>query len=452
MSFPAFHPVACAKAATRVAELGDALPAPPGNPRIASLMELTQALRNCRTPFETLRAVRHGMVEAFGSKAWILLSTRGERDGEYRVVQMLLGGRDVDGADPWTSQEFPLYRGGVIGAIIRNSVPQVLHDVDWGNDPHFCETLAGYGAMLAIPLWGASLPMTWLLLLKRAPARFTTEELERAVLRSAIVTSLLESKALASELSRAHQQLDTDARKLGDLQRSLLPQPLPQIPGLEIAASYEPCGLAGGDLYDVFPLEDGASPPHWCLFIGDASGHGLAAATVMAMVQSILHAHPAGISGPADLLAHANRHLCSKGIGGFVTAFLAIYEPSNRRLTYACAGHPPPLAKSSTTDGILCLDGVGSCPLGINADETFEEATVYVRPGDTVLLYTDGITEAQNLRGDMFSEQQLRLALRKCRDGPTATTVDHLERLVARYRQGQAPRDDQTLLAIRGIE
>jgi sigma-B regulation protein RsbU (phosphoserine phosphatase) len=419
------------------------------NPRIANLQQLMQALGSCRTPLQTLRTVRRAMVDAFGSRGWIMLSTRGLGDGEYRIVPFLLGGRDADDCDPWAAErDLTVHRGGVIGAIIRHPHPRIVNDVDWAGDPQFSRALAGYTSLAAIPLVGEALPMTWVLLLKRHPKRFNNEELEHAVLRTAIIGSLLESKALATELARANARIDVDTRQVGELQRSLLPQPLPQIPGLSIAASYEPCGRAGGDLYDIFSLDHGAaSHSRWCLLIADASGHGLAAAVVIAMVQSILHAHPPQVTGPADLLVHVNRHICRKKIGGFVTAFLGIYEPATRRLTYASAGHPPPLLKGRMDGRMSRLDAVGSCPLGIDSEATSAEATVRLHAGDTLLLYTDGITETRNSRGEMFCEERLQQALDDYRGGPEVV-IDRLKKLVIRFRQERASLDDQTLLAV----
>src|SRR5260221_11569041 len=180
--------------------------------------------------------------------------------------------------------------------------------------------------------------------------------------------------------SSPYQQIDREARQVGELQRALLPATLPRIAGLKIAASYEPTGRAGGDLYDFFPLDerdnDRMNPGRWCIFIGDTAGHGLAAAVVIAIVQAVLHAHPPSIARPASLLTHANRQLCRKKLGGFVTGFLGIYEPRTRRLTYSNAGHPPPLLKRSCYGPIFLLDEVGSYPLGIDDAETVEEASV----------------------------------------------------------------------------
>jgi sigma-B regulation protein RsbU (phosphoserine phosphatase) len=246
--------------------------------------------------------------------------------------------------------------------------------------------------------------------------------------------------------------IDREARQVGELQRALLPASLPRIAGLEMAASYEPSGRAGGDLYDFFPLDerhnDQMDPGPWCVFIGDTAGHGLAAAVVIAIVQAVLHAHPARIARPASLLMHANRQLCRKRLGGFVTGFLGIYEPGTRRLTYSNAGHPPPLLRRSSHGPIFTLDEVGSYPLGIDDAETFEEASVQLEPGDTVLLYTDGITEARDTNGDQFDPRRLMCVFRDSGDRP-AELIDRLRQVVRAHEHGQVARDDQTLVAAR---
>ena len=265
--------------------------------------------------------------------------------------------------------------------------------------------------------------------------------------RTGVVEALRESKALAARLARTIRELEGEAREVGDVQRSLLPDPLPNIPGVEIAASCQPCGHAGGDLYDVFPLNDGPTPDRWCIFIGDATGHGLAAAVVITMVQSILRAHPSHVSGPGELLAHCNRHLCDKRVSGFVTGFLGIFQASTRRLTYACAGHPVPLLKSSNRQTVSRLDAIASYPLGVDPDTTFTERSSRIRPGDTLLLYTDGIAEAVNADDEMFAEERLEAAFRESRERP-AGLVAHFQRLVTAHRAGRRPTDDQTLVAI----
>jgi sigma-B regulation protein RsbU (phosphoserine phosphatase) len=186
------------------------------------------------------------------------------------------------------------------------------------------------------------------------------------------------------------------------------------------------------------------------MLIGDASGHGLAAAVVMAIVQAVLHAHPAGAAGPATLLMHANRQLCDKQIGGFFTAFLGVYEPASRRLTYANAGHPPPLLKRVADGSVRALDGALSYPLGIDDSEKFEEAAVTLEAGDNVLLYTDGITEARDAKGDLFAQERLNRAFGNAGGGP-AEVIDRVRVAVHAHQHGQPAPDDQTLVLARAL-
>jgi sigma-B regulation protein RsbU (phosphoserine phosphatase) len=352
----------------------------------------------------------------------------------------------------------PVQYGGIISAIIGRNEPQLIQEVDWSADPFFRVSLGGYASVMAIPFAGDHLPMTWAILLKRPPERFAVSDLEEAMERAVLIGSLLDNQLLAGQLQRANERIDRDARQVGELQRALLPATLPQIAGLEIAVSYEPSGRAGGDLYDFFPLgehhnahaEANAAPTRWCVFIGDAAGHGLAAAVVMAIVQAVLHAHPPGIARPASLLAHANRQLCRKNIGGFFTAFLGIYEPARRRLTYANGGQPRPLLRRSADGLISALDAVASYPLGIDESETFKEATISLEPGDIVLLYTDGITEARGTTEDRFEQDRLTRVLGDGGDRP-AELIDRLREAVRAHEQGQTASDDQTLVAVRAL-
>jgi sigma-B regulation protein RsbU (phosphoserine phosphatase) len=427
------------------------------NLRVASLTKLTRELGESRTPQQTMRTLHRGFAEAYGFVASVLLCTRGLPRGQYRVVQMQLEfGPLSDVFDEVPHEQGPVQTGGIVAAILSRPEPQLIQQVDWASDPFFRTTLVRYASVMALPFAGDHLPMTWAILLKPPPERFTVSNLEEAMQQVALIGSLLENQILAGQLALANERIESDARQVGELQRALLPASLPRIAGLEIAVSYEPSGRAGGDLYDFFPLGEcrnhqpdaNPAPTRWCAFIGDAAGHGLAPAVVMAIVQAVLHAHPAGVSRAASLLVHANRQLCRKSIGGFVTAFLGIYEPARRRLTYANAGHPPPLLKRST-DGAICpLDAVASYPLGIMESETFKEATVQLEPGDTLLFYTDGITEARGTEEALFEQDRLTRMFREGGDRP-AELIARVREAVRAYERGRTAKDDQTLVAAR---
>jgi sigma-B regulation protein RsbU (phosphoserine phosphatase) len=414
-------------------------------------------LEQSRTPEDTLRILERGFAAVDGFVASLLLSTRGLSSGHYRVVGAQLKDEPLSDLHSLGKEEpGPARRGGILGAIINRHEPQLLQDVDWARDPFFRETLSGYTSVMAIPVAGDRLPMTWAIGLKKPPKQFTVSDLEETVERAALVGALLESQILAGELARAHQQIDRDARQVGELQRALLPASPPRIAGMEIAASYEPLGRAGGDLYDFFPLDEGrdgradthTTPSRWCVFIGDIEGHGLAAAVVMAIVQAVLNAHPAGMARPSSLLMHANRQLCGKRIGGLVTAFLGIYDPPSRRLIYARAGHPPPLLKRAADGAVRALDAVGSYPLGIDASETFTEAALQLERGDNLLLYTDGITEAQGAAEVLFGVDRLMRVFRDGGDRP-AELIDRLREAVRAHVHSETAEDDRTVVAAR---
>ena len=367
------------------------------------------------------------------------------------VLVQLYNDGPAESFNPWEYEHLPIWRGGVVGEMIKENKPQVFQEVDWSRDENLGEKLRGFHSVMAMPMRGSRLPVSWVLLLLEEPDVWTPEDLEHSMLRTAIIGTLLESQTIGQELESANERIDGEIKQLAELQRSLLPDPLPNIPGLEIAASYEPSGRAGGDLYDFFPLYSGGKPPEqWCIFIGDASGHGAAAAVVMAIVQTILHAHPKDTRSASELLTYANRHLCKKKLGGFVTAFVGIYEPATRKMVYASAGHPPPLVKSGSNGGMSMLDEVASYPLGIDKENRFREGTVQLHPGDTVVMYTDGITEARNPEHEMFELDRLQCAIKSAQDGPEKL-IGQLHKAVCEFQRGRSQIDDQTMVAVRSV-
>jgi sigma-B regulation protein RsbU (phosphoserine phosphatase) len=427
---------------------------PSTNARIAGLTRLTRELQQSRTPSQTLRTIRQGLADMHGPTASLMLSTRGLPEGEYRVIELQAGDAGpLEGADPWAQGDLPIHQGGVIAKIIKTHEPQILQGVDWSADPFFHDSLSRYDSVVAVPLAGNHLPMSWVILLRQNPSFFTASDLEESALRVALISSLLESQMLMEEVADAHVLIDREVRRVGQIQRELLPDPLPQIPGLQIAASYETFGEAGGDLYDFIPLRAAPSDERerWALFIGDASGHGPSAAVVIAIVQALLHSHPPGVTSPAALMQHLNEHLCRRPIdSSFVTAFVGVYEPSSRRLTFACAGHPPPLLKGAMSRAARCINSISGYPLGIDTQQTFQEASIDLDRGDTLLFYTDGILEARDQSGAMFGIDGIEAVVRRC-SGASHEIVQTMRQAVTAHENGRRATDDQTLVALNVI-
>jgi sigma-B regulation protein RsbU (phosphoserine phosphatase) len=213
---------------------------------------------------------------------------------------------------------------------------------------------------------------------------------------------------------------------------------------MALAAYYQTSHRAGGDYYDFFPLGDG----RWGLFIADVSGHGTPAAVLMAVTHTLAHSYCGPGDPPGRLLEYVNQHLSARYTGpsdSFVTAFYGIYNPADRSLNYACAGHNPPRLKRCVDGSLALLDKVHDLPLGINPTEKYSSTTYHLVPGDQLVLYTDGITEAYNPKGELFGLGRMDKLLENC----SVTASDLLKSVLAavdEFTEGRPADDDRTVL------
>ena len=249
---------------------------------------------------------------------------------------------------------------------------------------------------------------------------------------------------LESQLGHARSQLAGYGETLLAIQRSIIPQRLPEVPGLDLAVHFTELEEAGGDLYDVSPL----GPESWAIVIADVSGHGLAAAAVLALTHALGHAlqEQGTPPSPGAALALVNGALAARYLvnsGQFVTALAGWYEARTQVFKYASAGHPPP--RLIRDDEVRRLDSVSGVPLGVDGESSYQEAVVQLQAGDRLVLFTDGITECTNAAGELFGDQRLDEVLRT----PINGAPELLERVVHSvhaFRAGLPPGDDETCL------
>lgn len=429
------------------------------NPRIPMIMELVSSMNRVAEPEDLLERFINTMRQAYGARCYIQLSTRGLGPGQYRITRILIHNDQdlVDRSALWHPENHPIHSGGILGEIVSMAGPSIVHDLDLRTDSVLGDRLAGFHSAMACPLFENEI-VNWTILLDPHPNAFTHHDLEEMILRANLVAAMVGNLETARKLVSASLHIQREIEQISRIQEALLPERLPDIPGLKLAVSYQTFDSAGGDLYDIACLGDTLQPwtgepdDRWALLIGDVSGHGPAAAVVMAMVHSILHTYPVRPNGPAEVLRHVNRHLCSKRIEqSFVTAFLAFYDPKTRELTYARAGHEPPLLKQFPHQGDpLRLDAVGELPLGITADVEYSEARLTLQPGQTLILYTDGITEAGRRSGAMFGIEGIERALTAC-TGASDCAIRHIAEALERHQINDRPSDDQTIVAIQVV-
>jgi len=263
---------------------------------------------------------------------------------------------------------------------------------------------------------------------------------------TAVQRGLARERALAERLARSYRSLDKELTVVGDLQRAMLPAAPPDLPGYAFAAYYATSTRAGGDYYDFFPLSHGRLG----ILIADVSGHGAPAAVVMAMLRVLLHAAPAALDAPAEVLLDVNRRLAANiPPGQFVTACYAVLEPRTGRLDYALAGHDPPLVAHAGSVAIDPLPLAGGPPMGPFPDARFDGAQILLEPGDTVLFSTDGLSEAMGARAELFGHERVCAVLRAARAAPVESVRDRLVEAVERHGAGRERADDLTLLVLR---
>src|SRR5580693_2047804 len=235
-----------------------------------------------------------------------------------------------------------------------------------------------------------------------------------------------------------------------EIQTWLLPGVPPQIPGLAIAYATRPANTVAGDYYDVFPRPGRSNDDNRVvLAVADVAGKSIPAAMLMATFQASLKTLSTAHVALPELAANMNRYACGNSQGGlrFTTAFLAEYDPVHRTVDYINAGHNNPILRRA--DGKIERLDVGGLPYGILPDAKYETATVTLAPGDWLIIFTDGLVEAENSRQEEYGEARLLAAIEA---GKSSEPADMLKRFMAELDifVGNTPQhDDVTCLLLK---
>jgi hypothetical protein len=237
-----------------------------------------------------------------------------------------------------------------------------------------------------------------------------------------------------------------------EIQTWLLPNEPPNVPGIEVAFQTRPANTVAGDYYDVFVRPKGApNENHVLMAVADVAGKSIPAAMLMATFQASLRTLSVTESSLPELVGSINRYACTNSQGGlrFTTAFLAELDPATRTLTYINAGHNQPMLCRKS--GALERLDEGGLPIGIRAEASYQSGSVVLAPGDWLVIFTDGVVEAMNTRGDEYGEPRLLAAIATSSVGSPGQMMERIMTDLDVFVGNTPQHDDVTCLLVKVV-
>jgi phosphoserine phosphatase RsbU/P len=336
--------------------------------------------------------------------------------------------------------DIPLGRG-LVGHAAQTKQAILVPDVS--KDSRYIEGNPETRSELAVPLIYKDKVIGVLDLEHTRRAFFTEDHRRTMVTLAAQVAIALENARLYEEIARQERRLERDLSLARELQMRLLPQTLPKLEDLELAAKFIPARAIGGDLYDFIPY----SLSRLGIVIGDVSGKGAPAAIYAALVSGILRSHAPIEPGPAEMLSAVNLSLAERRIEAqFVSIIYAVWDDENRTLLVANSGLPRPVMLHNGKNMIIEATGL---PLGLFDDVSYDEFSFKMKPGDIFVCFSDGILDARNRSGELFGRGRVEKIIEGCAGKSADCVVNSLFKAAAEHSAGVETFDDQTVVAIR---
>ncbi|MFM7161721.1 MAG: SpoIIE family protein phosphatase [Planctomycetaceae bacterium] len=265
-----------------------------------------------------------------------------------------------------------------------------------------------------------------------------------------LLTAVCAQASLAIDNARLHEQalaqveLDRDREVSIEVQRSFLPATRPNLTGYSLFDFYRPARSVGGDLFDYTPLPDGRT----VITVGDVAGKGFAAALLMARMTSESRSALLASGSPAQAMSELNQRFADGSLGHrFITMLMLTVRPGSSELTMVNAGHPPPLLRSA--DGTVSSLGIqcSGLPVGIEPGPSYQQSRFELRPGDTLLLFTDGVTDAENPERRWFGLERLKEMFARAGTDPESI-IDSIVGDIEQFSAGAPRADDLCLICL----
>ncbi len=407
------------------------------NARLAALHEVTLGLTSTPTLPEVLQRVAEIAQTLAGSAHAHIFLYDAERD----TLQLA--------ASRWSSAErvVPLAprRTGMTYTVARTGQAIFIEDTTLHQAYARVAPELRPGALACLPLAKGNRVLGTLSLGYWTPHRFDPDKrkfLDLMAQHAAIAIENARLVHLAVEKARLEHDLET-ARQI---QASLIPREMPHLAGWDFDAFWQPAELIGGDFYDFVPVPGSREQG---IVIADVSDKGMPAALFMAVARSTIRASINAQCCPSDCMAHANQLLHADAVNGmFVTAFYGQLDPATGALRYVNAGHNPPLWYRADEDRLVELRRTGMA-LAVEAGRPFEQDSIVVQPGDCVVFYTDGVTDALDGQEQPFGVQRLRQTVLNHRHDSAQQIAARLRESLGDHVGGNAPFDDLTAVVVK---
>lgn len=401
---------------------------------LALISKVGVALLASVTLNETLEQIVSLVFEAVPADRCMVMM-REQESSELKVAVARLRDRAGDVGEIRISRS-------VIDEVVANGKSVLTSDAQ--ADPRFMGgtvVLQGVRSVLAVPL-GVGENVFGIIYADSpiAEGRFTEDHLKVLTTLASVAAIRVENARLAEEQLERHR-LERELQVASEIQQRFQPASAPQVTGYELQGISFPCYEIGGDYYDFIQRANG----NLVVALGDVSGKGTAAALLMSSLHAAVHAQVESHESPVKTITSINRYLVeSIPANRFVTLFYAELDPKSGSLVFLNAGHNPPLIVHS--GGTMEQLAAGGLPLGIMADADFREGRTKLHPGDVLVIYSDGVSEAVDPAGEEFGPTRLYEVVARNLDASAAGIRDRIESALTKFCQGTPAADDITLV------
>lgn len=325
----------------------------------------------------------------------------------------------------------------------------LIKDVALDGSIQMNESIAGLKIRSAIcsPMWNGKRTVGILYLDAIASGyQFGESDLLFFSALAGMVAEKIENDSLAG-IAREKRRLDVELGIAVDIQSRLLPMSIPCVAGYDLSAFNRPCTEMGGDYFDIIA----AGNNRYVLVIADVIGKGIGAAMLMSNLQAMVRSIVSDYHDPSVIMGKINSDLSSRiGDGMFITCCYLILSPEEGDILYANAGHNQPLL--CRNNGDMTELEVSGIPLGILGESTYETFSIVIKPGDVLMLYTDGITECADKTGELFGVERLKGVIARAAAEDAVTIRTSVCAAVENFRDGQPHADDMTFVVVKRRE